>query len=163
MQPELTLESLATRVATLERKVALRDGIVPASRDWREVIGVCELNEVTRNVMAEMEAAREAEREAARADDPMVVAPLVDVGPRLLTAIATLPVSRVVRHCASDVVVSPFDQYADCPACGRRVKARSYTAGAGLEDLFDAVFTWMQQPGAAQAARRRMRELAADE
>ena len=66
MQPELTLESLAARVAELERRQALKDGVVPASRDWREVVGKGEDNEFTRLMWAEVAALREAEREAAR-------------------------------------------------------------------------------------------------
>lgn len=89
------------------------------------------------------------------------VAP-VDIDPGLPDAIAALPASRAVSHCGAEFAVSPFDVYAACPACGARVKVRGFTAGPELEDVFDAVFLWMQQPGAADAARRRMRELADD-
>lgn len=63
--PELTLESLAARVAELERRLAVRDGILPASRDWRDVVGMSEDNEFTRSMLAEMAAYKEAERQAA--------------------------------------------------------------------------------------------------
>ena len=93
---------------------------------------------------------------------PTDVAQAVEIDPGLLAAIAALPVSRSVSHCGAAFEVSPFDLYATCPECGQRVKVRGFTAGPELEDVFDAVFTWMSQPGAAEAARRRMRELADD-
>ena len=64
MQPEPTLESLAARVAELERKQALRDGIMPASRDFAEVVGMFEESEFSRQVDAEIQATRDAERRA---------------------------------------------------------------------------------------------------
>jgi hypothetical protein len=39
---------------------------------------------------------------------------------------------------------------------------RSFAAVAELEDVFDAVFEWMRQPGAADLVRRRQEEIAAD-
>jgi hypothetical protein len=61
--PELTLESLAARVAELERKLAASTS---QPKDWRSVIGTMEDNEFTRQWIAEMEAIREADRQAAR-------------------------------------------------------------------------------------------------
>jgi hypothetical protein len=58
--------------------------------------------------------------------------------------------------------VSPFDVYATCPHCGPRVKVRSFTAAAEIEDVFDAVFTWMLQDNAAELARQRQETLRED-
>lgn len=72
--PELTLESLAARVAELERELsALKTKsptVVAPTRDWLSVVGISDDNEFTRSMLAEMEAASEAERQAAlRGDD----------------------------------------------------------------------------------------------
>lgn len=65
--PEHTLESLAARVAELERKLATASpSVIPASRDWRSVVGISEENEFTRAMLAEMAAIRDAERKAAQ-------------------------------------------------------------------------------------------------
>ena len=66
--PELTLESLAARVAELERKLAASPSIIPASRDWRSVVGISEETDFSRLMLAEMEALREVERKAALED-----------------------------------------------------------------------------------------------
>lgn len=73
---ELTLEAVAERLAALERQVAaltaavtppqVSAGVMPASRDWRSVVGISEETEFSRLMQAEMAAAREAERKAAR-------------------------------------------------------------------------------------------------
>jgi hypothetical protein len=67
--PELTLESLAARVAELEREVVALKGrppsVIPPSRDWRSVIGISEESDFSRAMQAEMDALREAERRAA--------------------------------------------------------------------------------------------------
>ena len=62
--PELTLESLAARVAVLERAVADKLNVIPPTRDWRTVVGIFEGNAFSKEVDAEMAAAREAERQA---------------------------------------------------------------------------------------------------
>ena len=62
---EPTLESLAARVAELERQLAETKTIAP-KKDWRSVVGMYEDDEFTRQWVAEMEATREAERQAAR-------------------------------------------------------------------------------------------------
>lgn len=63
--PELTLESLAARVAELERKLAhTSPSVIPASRDWRSVVGISEETEFSRGMLAEMAAYREDERKA---------------------------------------------------------------------------------------------------
>ena len=64
--PELTLEALAARVASLERKMATLTGVVPPTRDWRSVVGISEETEFSRQMRVEMEAIREADRKAAR-------------------------------------------------------------------------------------------------
>lgn len=85
-----------------------------------------------------------------------------DVSAELIDAIAAFPVSREVAHCGTTFRISPFDIYADCPVCRTRIKVRSFAAVAELEDVFDAVFAWMAQPGAAEVVRRRQREIAED-
>jgi hypothetical protein len=87
----------------------------------------------------------------------------IDVTPELLEAIAHLPVGRTVLHCGQSFTVSSFDVYATCPHCGNRLKLRSFAAVPELEDVFDAVFAWMNQPGAAEVVEQRRREIAADE
>ncbi len=64
---ELTLEALAKRVEALEQKLAAQEA---AKKDWRSVVGISEDNEFTRLMRAEIEAAREAERTAAREGNP---------------------------------------------------------------------------------------------
>lgn len=59
--PELTLESLAARVAELERKLAASPSIMPASRDWRSVVGMFEGSESMVRVDIEVTAIRAAE------------------------------------------------------------------------------------------------------
>jgi transcription elongation factor Elf1 len=61
------------------------------------------------------------------------------------------------------MVLSPFAFYGQCSQCGARVKVRSFSAGGEIEDVFDAVFEWMNQPKAREAAERRQREIEADQ
>ena len=63
--PDLTLESLAARVAELERKLAADNGATPATRDWRSVVGISEETEFSRQMQTEIEANSEAERRVA--------------------------------------------------------------------------------------------------
>jgi hypothetical protein len=86
----------------------------------------------------------------------------VDVPQALLDAIATFPLKREVMHCGQSFEVSPFDIYATCPVCKTRFKVRAFGAVSEIEDVFDAVFGWMNQPGAAEIVRERQREIAAD-
>jgi hypothetical protein len=81
----------------------------------------------------------------------------------LIRAIRELPVERDVTHCGQTFQVSPFEIYAECPQCRKLLKLRSFSAVPELEDLFDAVFEWMSQPGAEEVARRRRESIAADE
>lgn len=80
----------------------------------------------------------------------------------LVEAIAAFPVHRDVHHCGTTFQVSPFEIYAICPVCKTRIKVRAFTSGLELEDVFDAVMTWMLQPGAEQLVRQRQAEIAAD-
>lgn len=63
---ELTLESLAERIAAIERKLAGQD---EPKKDWRSVVGMFDDDpEFMQSVIAETLAIREREREAARAE-----------------------------------------------------------------------------------------------
>lgn len=66
---DLTLESLAKRVEELERKMNQQHATPSPSKDWRSVVGISEDNEFTRLMLAEIEAASEAERQAALAEE----------------------------------------------------------------------------------------------
>lgn len=85
-----------------------------------------------------------------------------DISPDLLDAIQALPVSRDVSHCGQTFSVSPFDIYGTCPVCGKRVKVRSFGGTSEIEDVFDAVFAWMNQPGAESVARDRRKVIGED-
>jgi hypothetical protein len=68
--PELTLESLARRLEEVERRLNERESsLISPAKDWRSVIGISEDNEFTRLMLAEIEAAHEADRQAALAED----------------------------------------------------------------------------------------------
>jgi hypothetical protein len=88
--------------------------------------------------------------------------PDLAIPPGLIEAIETFPLHREVTHCGNTFLVSPFDLYADCPHCGSHIKVRSFSAGTELEDVFDAVFQWMGQAGAADLVRRRQQVLEDD-
>ncbi len=67
---ELTLESLARRLHELERRLnEMQLSVVAPTKDWRSVVGISEDNEFTRLMRAEIEAAHEADRRAALAED----------------------------------------------------------------------------------------------
>ena len=87
----------------------------------------------------------------------------VDVSEELLEAIRAFPLEREIEHCGVRFKVPPFDFYTQCPQCGARLKLRSYSAAAEVEDVFDAVFGWMNRPGAAEIARQRQQALADDQ
>jgi hypothetical protein len=78
------------------------------------------------------------------------------ISSELVEAVKSLPVQREVRHCGSVFLVNPFDLYANCPTCGKRIKVRAFSGGIEIEDLFDAVFAWMSRSDAAEAARHRI-------
>jgi hypothetical protein len=60
---ELTLESLAKRIETLERRVALQ---TPSPTDWRCLIGLPEYEEFTKSMLA-------AEAAKSEAENPIIV------------------------------------------------------------------------------------------
>lgn len=57
---EITLESLAERVAALEKRLQSQ----PPQRDWRSVVGIFEGSEFAESMIHEALAIREAERKA---------------------------------------------------------------------------------------------------
>ena len=69
---ELTLETLAARVADLEREVSsLKSNsaaVIPASRDWRSVVGMFEDSDFMCQVDAEVLALRNAEHPTSSID-----------------------------------------------------------------------------------------------
>ena len=81
----------------------------------------------------------------------------------LIEAIRAFPVSRVIEHCGARIAIDPFEFYMDCPHCGTRIKVRSFAALPEIEDIFDAVFDWMNQVGAREVANRRQSALSAGE
>jgi hypothetical protein len=81
--------------------------------------------------------------------------PSLEISHDLVDALRSFPVSRDVEHCQRKFQVSPFDFYAICPECGTRMKVRSFSSATELEDVFDAVFEWMNAPQAREAADKR--------
>jgi hypothetical protein len=81
----------------------------------------------------------------------------------VVDAIKQFAIDREVTHCGSTFLASPVAIYAKCPQCGSRIKLRSVSGVSELEDVFDAVFEWMNQPGAAEHAQHRQAELLEDE
>lgn len=81
--------------------------------------------------------------------------PGVEVSEDLVEAIRSFSVRREVEHCGFRFSISPFDIYATCPQCGDRFKVRAFSGCAEIEDVFDAVFEWMNQPAAEGVADRR--------
>jgi hypothetical protein len=67
---DLTLESLARRLDEIERRLNEKQaaGAAPP-RDWRSVVGISEDNEFTRLMLAEIEVAHEADRQAALSEE----------------------------------------------------------------------------------------------
>lgn len=84
----------------------------------------------------------------------------VDAG--LLESIKSFPLQREVIHCGKSFFVSPFDFYAECPLCGARMKVRSLSAVAEIEDVFDAVLEWLDRPEARALAKQRQKEIEQD-
>jgi hypothetical protein len=58
--------------------------------------------------------------------------------------------------------VSPFDIYAKCPECQSKIKVRSFSATTEIENVFDAVFEWIDRPEALNLVSDRQRTLRAD-
>jgi hypothetical protein len=89
--------------------------------------------------------------------------PGLDIGGGLIDAIRAFPVHREVEHCGARITVDSLGFYATCPHCGTRIKIRSFAATPEIEDVFDAVFEWMNQEGALEVAEHRRAALAAEE
>jgi len=87
----------------------------------------------------------------------------IDVPTTLIDAIRSFSPERVVEHCGTRWTVAAFEFYSDCPRCGARLKLRSFSACAEIEDVFDAVFEWMNQPGADILVQQRRDSLKADD
>jgi hypothetical protein len=88
--------------------------------------------------------------------------PDVGIPANLLEAIRSFPLGGEIEHCGCKVIISPFDYYAQCSQCGKRIKVRAFSAGREIEDVFDAVFEWMNQPGAEELVRQRRKAIEAD-
>jgi transcription elongation factor Elf1 len=86
----------------------------------------------------------------------------VEIDSALLDAIRTFPRSRSVVHCGDTIVASPLAIYVECPKCGQRIKVRSFAGVAEVEDVFDAVFEWMNDPTAQAYSEQRRKEIADD-
>ena len=84
----------------------------------------------------------------------------IEIPPGLLEAIRSFPLGREVEHCGIRMTVPPFDLYAECPQCGARIKVRSFSGTEEIEDVFDAVFEWMNRPMALEVVQRRLEALA---
>lgn len=82
-------------------------------------------------------------------------APCPEIGTELIDAILAFPVRREIEHCGARMAIDPFDFYASCPHCGSRIKVRSFGATPEIEDIFDAVFDWMNQQGASEVVKQR--------
>ena len=89
--------------------------------------------------------------------------PPADVSSELLEAIRSFPPRREVEHCGQKLMAPPFDFYTICPSCGTRIKLRSFSAAPEIEDVFDAVFAWMNQPETRDVAERRREHIEADQ
>ncbi len=87
----------------------------------------------------------------------------LEIGSDLIEAIRAFPVRREIEHCGARITADPFDFDIQCPRCGTRVKVRSFSAIPEIEDVFDAVFEWMNQGKARDVADRRRQALAAEE
>jgi|SRR3954453_993686 len=89
--------------------------------------------------------------------------PALEISSDLIEAIRTFPARQEIEHCGSRIMADPFNFYADCPHCGDRIKLRSFAATPEIEDVFDAVFEWMNQGEARDVANRRQAALADEE
>lgn len=87
----------------------------------------------------------------------------LDIPADLIDAVRNFPTHRNVTHCGSTFSVPPFEHYANCPQCGERFKLRSFSAHQEIEDVFDAVFEWMNDPKAEAIAQERRRVIQQDD
>jgi hypothetical protein len=83
----------------------------------------------------------------------------IEIPAGLLDAIRSFPLEREVEHCGIRMSVPIFDVYADCPQCGARIKVRSFSGTEDIEDVFDAVFEWMNRSMALEVVNRRLKAL----
>lgn len=81
------------------------------------------------------------------------------IDPELMQAIRSFPIERQMNHCGLEFTVSPFAIYAACPKCGVKMKLRSLTACCEIPDIFEAVFQWLERPGAQELARKAVQDL----
>jgi hypothetical protein len=80
----------------------------------------------------------------------------------LIKEIKSFPLKRGVEHCGETFYVSPFDIYARCPHCMSSIKLRSFSAETEIEDIFDTVFEWMNQPEALLLVKERQKVIKED-
>ena len=64
--PDLTLESLASRLATVEKELAELKSGKPKENSWQNLVGMFTGDEFTQTWIEETEAIRNADRQAAR-------------------------------------------------------------------------------------------------
>jgi hypothetical protein len=83
----------------------------------------------------------------------------IEIPAGLLEAIRSFPLEREVEHCGIRLTVPAFDFYAECPQCGARIKVRSFSGTEEIEDVFDAIFEWMNRPMAQEVVKRRLKAL----
>jgi hypothetical protein len=83
-----------------------------------------------------------------------------DISSQLIEMIQAFPSEREVEHCGARFRVSPFDFYFVCPHCQQRIKLRGFSGTTEIEDIFDAVFEWMNRPETQPHVQRRRQELA---
>ena len=83
---------------------------------------------------------------------------------QLLQAIAAFPLERDVQcfNCDQLISISPFEFYAECPRCNAKRKVKSMSGVTELEDVFDAVFQWLDQPRALAIMEHRQRVMRDD-
>ena len=79
----------------------------------------------------------------------------VAVSAELLESIRNFPLQREAEHCGVPVKANPFAIYAECQVCRKRIKLRAFSGNPEIEDVFDAVFEWMNQSGARVLAEER--------
>jgi chromosome condensin MukBEF ATPase and DNA-binding subunit MukB len=65
----LTLENLARRLEEVERRLnEMQAAVIATTKDWRSVVGISQMTDFSQRMLAEMEAMREADRQAAEAE-----------------------------------------------------------------------------------------------
>ena len=81
------------------------------------------------------------------------------VDSEIIEAIESFPLTRDLEHCGSKFSVPPFEIYADCPKCDAHIKLRSFTSSYEIEDVFDAIFLWLNRPEALEIAKSRIKKI----